>query len=78
MNKQGERRAGKYQPGIWSTDEYIRAWAIKQGRGRGECLVPLQSLNDSWIARIRFDKPGQPVERIMERQAAEQLEVMMR
>jgi hypothetical protein len=49
-----------HQPGVWSTDDYIRRWAKEQG----ECLVPLQSLHEFWLAKVHFNKPGQPVERI--------------
>jgi hypothetical protein len=52
-----------YQPGVWSTDDYIRSWARKNG-AKGECLVPLQSLHEFWLAKVHLNKPGQPVERI--------------
>ena len=51
-------------PGTWSTDDYIRRWARSRGMVAGECIVPLQSLHDEWIARINFDEEGEPVERI--------------
>lgn len=54
----------KVTPGTWSTDDYIRRWARNHGMASGECIVPLQSLQDQWIARIDFDKQGEPVERI--------------
>lgn len=69
MHKQDERGEAACRPGVWSTDDYIRAWSVKQGLGEGECIVALQSLHDSWVARIRFDAPGHPVERYMERRA---------
>ena len=52
-----------FSPGIWSTDDYIRRWAQSQGM-EGECIIPLQSLNDEWKAKIKFDQDGHPVERI--------------
>jgi hypothetical protein len=54
----------KVTPGTWSTDEYIRRWARSHGMATGECIVPLQSLHDQWIARIDFDQQGEPVERL--------------
>jgi len=54
----------KVTPGIWSTDDYIRRWARSHGMATGECIVPLQSLHDQWVARIDFDKQGEPVERM--------------
>lgn len=65
MSKPVSQRANEYRPGVWSTDNYIRAWAMKQCQGKEECLVPLQSLQDAWVARVRFDKPGKPVERFI-------------
>ncbi|HJV84960.1 MAG TPA: hypothetical protein VJ698_05760 [Noviherbaspirillum sp.] len=50
-------------PGVWSTDDYIRRWAQSQGMA-GECIVPLQSLQGEWTAKINFDQDGHPVERI--------------
>lgn len=63
MSKSLGQRAHEYRPGVWSTDNYIRAWAMKQCQGKDDCLVPLQSLQGAWVARVRFDKPGNPVER---------------
>lgn len=54
----------KAAPGTWSTDEYIRRWARSHGMTSGECTVPLQSLQDQWVARIDFDRKGEPVERV--------------
>ena len=54
----------KVTPGTWSTDEYIRRWARNHGMVSGECIIPLQSLHDQWVARIDFDKQGEPVERM--------------
>jgi len=51
-------------PGTWSTDDYIRRWARNHGMAQGECVIPLQSLQDEWTARIHFDRQGEPVERI--------------
>lgn len=67
MHKQDVSAQSACRPGVWSTDDYIRAWAVKQGWGAGACIVPLQSLHDSWVAKVSFDAPGQPVERYMER-----------
>jgi hypothetical protein len=53
-------------PGTWSTDEYIRRWARAKGMTRGLCAVTLQSLQDSWIAWIDFDRKEHPVKRIVE------------
>jgi hypothetical protein len=55
--------ANTHQPGVWSTDDYIRSWARKHAAER-ECLVPLQSLHGFWLAKVHLNKPGQPVERI--------------
>ena len=53
-------------PGTWSTDEYIRAWARRRGLdAQQDCVVPLQSVQQHWVARIRFDVPGNPVERFI-------------
>lgn len=54
----------KVAPGTWSTDEYIRRWARSHGMASGECVVPLQSLHDQWVARIDFSQRGEPVERV--------------
>lgn len=51
-------------PGVWSTDDYIRRWALRRGIAKGKCVIPLQSLHDEWIAEIHFDRAGHPVERI--------------
>ena len=56
----------KAPPGTWSTDDYIRRWARSLGMSSGECIVPLQSLQDRWVARIDFDRAGAPVERLAE------------
>lgn len=53
-------------PGIWSTDDYIRDWAISQGMNEGECLIPLQSLHGYWMARVNFNQSARPVERFTE------------
>ena len=53
-------------PGTWSTDDYIRSWARAKGMTRGLCAVTLQSLQDSWIAWIDFDRAEHPVRRIVE------------
>ena len=74
MRGHASQAKSDWAPGIWSTDEYIRQWARQRGMTEGECSVPLQSLQDHWIARIRFDQKGQPVERVpvavLEEQAA--------
>jgi hypothetical protein len=64
----------KVAPGTWSTDEYIRRWARSHGMSSGECTVPLQSLQDRWIARIDFDRKGEPVERVATTAQMEQME----
>ncbi|QAU33121.1 hypothetical protein [Janthinobacterium sp. 17J80-10] len=69
MSKQNIRKASAaYRPGTWSTDEYIRKWAADACSGRAECVIPLQSLQDSWVARVRLDAPGKPVERLLAEQ----------
>lgn len=69
MSKQTIRKTvAEYRPGIWSTDDYIRAWAANACSGSKECVVPLQSLQDSWVARVRLDAPGKPVERLLAEQ----------
>ncbi len=69
MSKQSTRKAlEEYRPGIWSTDDYIRAWAANKCSDSKECVIPLQSLQDSWVARIRLDAPGKPVERLLAEQ----------
>lgn len=55
---------GVLSPGVWSTDDYIRRWALRRGMAKGKCVIPLQSLHDEWIAQIDFDRKGHPVERI--------------
>ncbi|HYD93876.1 MAG TPA: hypothetical protein VEC01_01025 [Noviherbaspirillum sp.] len=65
QTKTTEQRMPRSAPGTWSTDDYIRRWAHGKGMTRGECVVELQSLHDKWIARIDFDRDGQPVERIV-------------
>jgi hypothetical protein len=62
MDKSNERKTLPFSPGVWSTDDYIRRWAKSHGMD-GVCIVPLQSLQDEWFARINFDHAGQPVER---------------
>lgn len=64
-------RKTRCAPGTWSTDDYIREWAINQGCNEGECLVPLQSLHGYWMARVNFDEGALPVERFTEAPAAE-------
>lgn len=54
-------------PGTWSSDDYIRRWARGHGLARGECIVPLQSVHDEWIARIDFEREGEPIERVVAR-----------
>lgn len=66
MRTKDEQGAPILAPGTWSTDDYIRRWAQGKGMTRGACVVKLQSLHDSWIARIDFDRKGHPVERIVE------------
>lgn len=61
----GRNSEGKLQPGIWSSDDYIRTWAAKRYAGQGECFIPLQSLHDFWVAKVSFDQPGRPVERLL-------------
>ncbi|HEY0846263.1 MAG TPA: hypothetical protein VGE12_12915 [Noviherbaspirillum sp.] len=65
MRKQNQGNADDFQPGIWSSDEYIRAWAKKRGITRGVHHVPLQSLHDYWFAKLSLDEPGRPVERFV-------------
>ncbi|RZI43310.1 hypothetical protein EGT07_10765 [Herbaspirillum sp. HC18] len=63
MERPRSAKGHKHQPGVWSTDDYIRAWALQQGHAAGSCIVPLQSLHGFWSARVDFDQPGRPVER---------------
>ena len=63
MQRTDRRRTPVLSPGVWSTDDYIRRWALSHGM-KGECVVPLQSLQDEWKAKINFDLAGHPVERI--------------
>lgn len=63
MRKAAGKKWPVLSPGIWSTDEYIRQWAKRQGMA-GECVVALQSLHDEWKAIISFDQDGHPVRRI--------------
>ncbi|WP_141104039.1 hypothetical protein [Noviherbaspirillum denitrificans] len=62
MQGTDRRRTPAISPGVWSTDDYIRRWAQSLGM-TGECVVPLQSLQNEWKAKINFDVEGQPVER---------------
>lgn len=66
MSKQSIRKTTvAYRPGTWSTDDYIRKWAADACNGLKECIIPLQSLQDSWVAKVRLDAPGKPVERLL-------------
>lgn len=64
MAKETAARKKDWTPGTWSTDDYIRSWAMQRGMTSGECIVPLQSLHGYWEARILLDEKGQPVKRI--------------
>lgn len=64
MRDQRRSGAAMWTPGIWSTDDYIRQWAGRQLPDAQECIVPLQSLHGSWVARVRLALDGQPVERL--------------
>lgn len=65
MNGRNRSGEGTVQPGVWSSDDYIRTWAAKRYTGQGECFIPLQSLHDFWVAKVSFDQPGRPVERLL-------------
>lgn len=64
MRDQRRPEARMWTPGVWSTDDYIREWAGRQAPDADERIVPLQSLHGEWVARVRLDQDGQPVERL--------------
>jgi hypothetical protein len=66
MEPKNEQAKPGIAPGTWSTDDYIRRWARGRGMNHGICAITLQSLHDSWTARINFDRKGHPVERVVE------------
>lgn len=66
MRDQRRAEGVMWTPGVWSTDDYIREWAGRQARDAVEWIVPLQSLHGRWVARVRLDQAGQPVERMRE------------
>ena len=66
MRSHSKATVEQWAPGMWSTDDYIRDWAVRNGLEAPECIVPLKSLHGHWMARIRFDEAGRPVERFEE------------
>lgn len=63
MDRQQHSHSTDSQPGVWSTDDYIRKWTVRHRASKDLQLIPLQSLHGFWMARVRLDEPGQPVER---------------